>query len=523
MLSSIYFSFLDPNIQLQIATNPNNFSIGPVASPSPNSRNGQFIAPANKGRMIGPSQSPTSFHVHNMPPRPVSVQIPRGQTLQQSLNSPFSPQSHNPLSPLDQAYPGSPATQNIDPFSRPNSENSQSDLYIHSPQNPRAFGHQSPIQAPNRSPAQYGAQPQNNQPHQIVQSTMKMNPDGSYSQAPGTPRPQYGTAANRPTVYARQPEMFTSQASPFTSPRNDLFTSPKQTSPSHSGQTQPPIEGNRQLRDLLQRQQIPTSNTIALGNHNQVMSQNTPVSPSSRWAGSENDDSGNTQPQVIPSSDVNTFRQPLPPGMIVRPQRMPLQTAGGAVIRSNQILGPNQVMSGPRIAVQTGQRLIRPAGKLIQGKQIISHPGKSQQFVIQGNQRLPINITTINRPISNEQQQNFNAHQVQQNTQLLQQQNLINEQQNSTTFINQRIQRLEMESKEQNSRLSSIIGSSGGQVQSGTGSVEAESNEIPDNVTAELEKLEQEDNSGIGEVEGVGDILGGLAEDDDDLLGMYKY
>lgn len=41
--------------------------------------------------------------------------------------------------------------------------------------------------------------------------------------------------------------------------------------------------------------------------------------------------------------------------------------------------------------------------------------------------------------------------------------------------------------------------------------------EIPDNVTAELEKLEDE-NAGIGEVEGVGDLLGDLGEDDDDEL-----
>jgi len=41
---------------------------------------------------------------------------------------------------------------------------------------------------------------------------------------------------------------------------------------------------------------------------------------------------------------------------------------------------------------------------------------------------------------------------------------------------------------------------------------------IPDSVTAELEKLEQEDNGGMDEVGGVGDLLGGLGDDDDDLL-----
>lgn len=43
--------------------------------------------------------------------------------------------------------------------------------------------------------------------------------------------------------------------------------------------------------------------------------------------------------------------------------------------------------------------------------------------------------------------------------------------------------------------------------------------EIPDNVTAELEKLEQE-GAPMVEVEGVSAILGDLGEDDDELLGM---
>ena len=45
-----------------------------------------------------------------------------------------------------------------------------------------------------------------------------------------------------------------------------------------------------------------------------------------------------------------------------------------------------------------------------------------------------------------------------------------------------------------------------------------EPSEIPDNVTAELEKLEQE-GAPLGEVEGVSAILGDLGDDDDELLG----
>lgn len=44
--------------------------------------------------------------------------------------------------------------------------------------------------------------------------------------------------------------------------------------------------------------------------------------------------------------------------------------------------------------------------------------------------------------------------------------------------------------------------------------------EIPESVTAELEKLEQEEGGpSLVEVEGVSSILGDLVEDDDELLG----
>lgn len=46
---------------------------------------------------------------------------------------------------------------------------------------------------------------------------------------------------------------------------------------------------------------------------------------------------------------------------------------------------------------------------------------------------------------------------------------------------------------------------------------ESSEQEIPDNVTAELEKLEQEGS--MVELQGVGDIFGGLGDDDDELLG----
>lgn len=110
--------------------------MGPMASPSPNSRStGQFVQPSSKARLIvglpGSQQNPTSFQ-HPAMSRPVSVQIPRqGQMQQRQMGtSPFSPQSQPPQSPHEQ-YPLSPAPNNgNDPFSRPPSENSQQDPYL---------------------------------------------------------------------------------------------------------------------------------------------------------------------------------------------------------------------------------------------------------------------------------------------------------------------------------------------------------------------------------------------------------
>ena len=55
------------------------------------------------------------------------------------------------------------------------------------------------------------------------------------------------------------------------------------------------------------------------------------------------------------------------------------------------------------------------------------------------------------------------------------------------------------------------------------GVVTSEASEIPDNVTAELEKLEQEGAGPMVEVEGVSAILGDLADDDDELLGRSLF
>ena len=127
---------IDPSTQLQISTNSNDL-MGPMASPSPNSRQaGPFAQPVTKNRVIvgGPQsqQQNPGFQHPAMARGQVSVQIPRtGQQIQSRVNqSPFSPQT--PQSPHDQ-FPLSPAPQpgsGLDPFSRPPSENSQQDPYL---------------------------------------------------------------------------------------------------------------------------------------------------------------------------------------------------------------------------------------------------------------------------------------------------------------------------------------------------------------------------------------------------------
>lgn len=265
-----------------------------MADLSPNSRiAGQFPA----GQQQKPHQRivvgmPTGNQQFQLPmSRAVSVQIapginqlPRQQSQHRIIQSPFSPQSQTPQSPHDQ-YPSSPATSTHDQFSRPASECSQ-DTYLNvsrlvntnvlkhihinsihilfpsqSPQTPRSFGHQSPTANASHSPAYAGQQSIPQSPN--AQNSMRLNiaNNGSYkkpnsserfyeqpasnlndfAQAPGTPRPNFATDTIRPTVYA------TNQTSPYSSPGNEQFTQPIQ-------------ENNRQLRDLLQRQQMVAPN-----------------------------------------------------------------------------------------------------------------------------------------------------------------------------------------------------------------------------------------------------------------------
>lgn len=374
-----------------------------------------------------------------------------------------------------------------------------------SPQTPRSFDHQSPNPNSNHSPAYSGQSNQLIQAAPNQQTAIRMNMGGGYAKAPGTPRPHYATDNIRPTVYASA-GLFGNATpnSPFTSPRNDQFQQPQP-------QNQP--ESNRQLRDLLQRQQIlaPSMPMTAGNQQAPLLPQATPQSP--RWNNDGIDD-GSVMPQTFDANsriagiqqqqpqqqlqqqlqqqqpnipDANTFRQPLPPGMISRPQRMNMP---GAIIRPGQQI----LQQGSRSIIMTSdlrQRFVRPpvGGVIASGQQVIAQQQtliqqpQQQPFSPQQSQAVRLQTNIVNVVKSNEMQ--------------------------SGQVIGQRLPHQGMQT---------IGGMQQGTVETAVVQApDSDTQEIPDNVTAELEKLEHE-NAVMSEVEGVGDLLGDLGEDDDDEL-----
>lgn len=477
-IKNLLITATDTNIQLQISTTMNDGSMSPVASPSPNSRN-QFIPPANKGRIMMNPQSPSSSFQH--PGRPVSTQLQR-QNSQQRMNlSPFSPQATTPQSPHD-SFPGSPSNEN---FVRPAMEEQQ---FLHSPQTQKPIVQQ---QSPVHQAAGLNMNFAQNQNQQQAANIRPLDSMGGYIQAPGTPRPSFNPGQTRPTVYAR-PDMFNKPTFAMGVTRTDQFS------------PQPPQEqDNRQLRDLLQRQQAPTNLPSPLPQANLA-------APS---FGMENDQmkQQNMGAQQIQQAQAiqkqqgdNTFRQPLPPGM--RQPRMQ-SMVGGKMIRTTQLVNPQRMIMNPENRPRLG---IRP-GTVLNTQQMIAVQQQQQQNQMGINQqRMTINtagnfgqvqggIMSQGSPgiIGNADQNALLAQRMAQNGQ--------------NVILQQNIQ------GQVNAQGQSVIGNENIQVpttlnQAGN-STDAEG--IPDSVTAELEKLEQDGEVGM---DGVGDILGGLGDDDDDLL-----
>lgn len=444
---------------------------------SPNSRN-QFIAPINK---VHPGMTPQSPGSGNFPHPGIQRQLsqpnmgPRqmnpGQ--QRPLNqSPFSPQTPGtPQSPHD-LFPNPPVQTGVDQFQRP--ESGGQDVF----QNPQTqrVGHESPNQTPNRSPA-YQMPQQTNQPQQ--------------GYAPGTPRPNFNTNTVRPTVYARPGDLFIpggNNTPPFTSPRSDTFQQPS-----------PQQEGNRQLRDLLQRQQAPTQNQ---------QSPNPGQSPTQIFDNQNNLPNAGQVSQNQPISD--NFRQPLPPGMSPRPTRMPTGLMSGGTIIRNQLLQSGQIVQGPRGLPMTDlrQKFMRQGNVITQ-----------QQVIMQGGQQFIIGPQGQRMAVMQQQQQQMGQQTIQQQQQSpVGEQNALLQQrlQQRPVLVGQQQQMQQMQGGQQVSHQPNI---QQGASEQGSSQGSADQQEIPDIVTAEIEKLEQEQEETLpGEVEGVGDILGKLGDDDDELL-----
>lgn len=324
---------------------------------------------------------------------------------------------------------------------------------------------------------------------QRTTESVLQSPD-PYLQSPQTPRPQFTQGQQSPSAqrmnyqprlstqdpYAQQPSTPRPQ---FTTPRTQTFI--QQQRP------QTPIENpevNRHLRDLLQRQQFKKLDDSSLLPGKQRV-----------WPPPEGGQQEGQQQQFesgTPQNNEVTFRHPLPPG-VVRP-RGPVSQNTMLVRQPNQVVGLRLPQNDPRLVG------LDPRMRLILQQQ-------QQQRATN-----PLNVI---------QQQPFQTTQVLQRPQLVRPTVEQFEQMQKQAFqkpenIAMRIglnqgqqQRLPTPAQVPTSTTSTVVSSP---LPTST----SETQEIPDNVTAELEKLEQE--NGMVEVEGVGDILGGLADDDDELL-----
>lgn len=435
--------------------------MSPVASPSPNSRN-QFVVPP--GRLMMNPQSPSSSFHH--PGRPVSTQLQRQNSQQRMNQSPFSPQSPHDV------FPESPSGEI---FARPQTDEQQ---FLLSPQTPKPpTQQQSPVHVGSSGLNPFSPMSQNPPQQSNIRPLENMS---GYIQAPGTPRPTFNPGQTRATVYAR-PDMF-NKPSFATGARPDQF-SPQS----------PQDQNNRQLRDLLQRQQAPTNSNLPssvpqIAGPSFTM-ENEQIKNQQNIAIQQAQQLQQQQPQIAQKQNLdNTFRQPLPPGK--RQPRMQ-SMVGGQMIRSTQLVNPQRMIMNPES--QNRPRVgIRP-GTVLNPQQMMAVQQQQNQLGM-NQQRMAINP-----------QGGFNQGEI------LPQVGIINAS-DSNGMINQRLAQTGQNIIMQQGNTQAQVSTSGAQ------GIPIDAEGIPDSVTAELEKLEQDENVGM---EGVGEdlgILGGLGDDDDDLL-----
>ncbi|XP_060525404.1 histone-lysine N-methyltransferase 2C-like [Cylas formicarius] len=343
------------------------------------------------------------------------------------------------------------------------------------------FSHLSPQQTatprtPTSSQSPVHDFQQQHQPQ--VQAPQTDSPTDPYPQAPATPKPiQFAprlAGAGIVDAFGQPP-----------TPRPQ-FVAPQQRPSLQVRPDQPEI--TRQLRELLQRQQFKNLDLVPGKTGQRV------------WPPSETQESEIGTPSASSGSD-NTFRQPLPP-TINRPRiPLPVGARGAMNIRLQPLEGRLQGLDPRmRLILQQQQRLSLP-----------NQQHQLQQDLAGGAVRFP-HIGSV-RPSTVEQyEQLLHQRQIQ----------LQNRSAGSLDQSGGSVARLLQGGPGVAPR--SAIATSGAHTTTTTsanaGAVSqtaSNEQEIPDNVTAELEKLEQETGT-MAELQGVSDILGGLGDDDDELL-----
>ncbi|XP_063909689.1 histone-lysine N-methyltransferase 2C-like isoform X2 [Zophobas morio] len=367
----------------------------------------------------------------------------------------------------------------------------------------------SPVASPSPNPRQilsmgiksptftHPAQPAPMRPIPPTQAPLDFStPDSDpYAKAPSTPKlPQPTFQNNRLPAdpYAHQPS----------TPRPQFQIRPPLQALSAPVRAAEAPELNRQLRDLLQRQQFKKLDDQLLAGKGQQRV----------WPPTEA--SQEVETPVVSTNSVSTgdatFRQPLPPS-IVRP-RMPVPVSGiprqpGSHLGLRMQLDPRIQGLDPRMRLLLQQQQQRILQQTVVNQQ---QQQQQQQQQTQSAQPPPqvfsggtVRFTSIVRPTSVEQYEQLLPRQ-----QPTFQPRAADPQGPPRLPVSQiaNIQRPPL------SQTPAVSAPATNQAENAVSD-----QEIPDNVTAELEKLEQETGT-MAELQGVGDILGGLGDDDDELL-----
>ncbi|XP_050538533.1 histone-lysine N-methyltransferase 2D-like isoform X4 [Daktulosphaira vitifoliae] len=351
---------------------------------------------------------------------------------------------------------------------------------------------------PLQSPSSITSQQQSRSPYPspVLKVTRVVSP------ASASPSPQYTRAQPTPgstdlfsppistsSVVQQQRSVHFSPTSPRA--REDVFSSPQANQ-----------EMTRHLRELLQRQQfkkdLPTDQRLWNSEESQNQELNTQ----------------NVQSQDFDASPSSgpTFRQPLPPSA-VKIQRMPFQQMGAPntqMIIRQRVTDPKFQLLDPRFRL-----LIQQQRSTTGGAAVVNSNMNSSHF----------NNSGIKSPITQQAltQQNTRAYEIIQHSQQHFSDTSDNNVDQKYTGINEVTSVMsDPNSITQNTsmdRQNNVLQQQNQQnSMKCADTIDSRNEEMPDGVSEELEKLQQEgDSHNIGEVDGVNALLGDL-DDDDELL-----